>query len=303
MIRIREIDHLVLRVGDLDRMLAFYCGVLGCSIERRRDDLGLVQLRAGRSMIDLVPVGGRLGSAGGAAPGKEGRNLDHFCLRLEPFDQDAIRNVLAAHGIQAGEVAKRIGAEGEGPSIYVTDPEGNVVELKGPPDSATAGDAKATASGNSEAAKVALREITADTVRGVIALSVADNQKGFVAPNAVSLSQALFAPDAWYRAIYSGDELAGFVMLEDQSLRTPPPAEPEIAVWRLMIDARFQGRGIGRAALLQVIEHAKHKGLFKTLQLSFVPGPGCPEPFYLGLGFRHTGRMDGIENVMELPLV
>ncbi|HSH89306.1 MAG TPA: GNAT family N-acetyltransferase [Ramlibacter sp.] len=119
----------------------------------------------------------------------------------------------------------------------------------------------------------------------------------------MSLSQALFAPDAWYRAIYSGDELAGFVMLEDQSLRVPPPVEPEIGVWRLMIDARFQGRGIGRAALLLVIEHARRKGLFKTLQLSYVPGPGCPEPFYLGLGFQHTGRMDGIEKVMELPLV
>ena len=151
-------------------------------------------------------------------------------------------------------------------------------------------------------AHVTLREITADTVIAVVRLSVADDQKGFVATNAVSLAQALFAPEAWYRAIYCGDELAGFVMLEDQSLRSPPPAEPEVGVWRLMIDQKFQRRGVGRAALLQVIEHVRGKGLFGSLTLSYVPGPGCPEPFYLGLGFCHTGRMDGKEVVLELPL-
>jgi glyoxylase I family protein len=133
MIRIRDIDHLVLRVVDVEAMVAFYCDVLGCSIERRRDELGLVQLRAGRSMVDLVPVDGKLGRAGGAAPGPEGRNLDHFCLRVDPFDEPAIRRHLEAAGIAAGEAVPRYGAEGEGPSIYVTDPEGNVVELKGPP--------------------------------------------------------------------------------------------------------------------------------------------------------------------------
>jgi catechol 2,3-dioxygenase-like lactoylglutathione lyase family enzyme len=134
MIHIREIDHLVLRVVDVDAMLQFYCGVLGCTLEQRRDDIGLVQLRAGNSLLDLVPVAGKLGSAGGAAPGKEGRNLDHFCFRVEPFDAAAIARQLAAHGIEAGAPAARNGAEGIGPSIYVTDPEGNVVELKGPPE-------------------------------------------------------------------------------------------------------------------------------------------------------------------------
>lgn len=133
MIHIREIDHLVLRVVDLDRMLRFYCDVLGCTVERRVDAMGLVQLRAGRSLVDLVPVDGKLGRAGGAAPGKEGRNLDHFCFRVEPFDAATIRNQLEAGGFAAGEVQSRYGAEGEGPSMYVTDPEGNVVELKGPP--------------------------------------------------------------------------------------------------------------------------------------------------------------------------
>lgn len=133
MIRIREIDHLVLRVVDLDVMLRFYRDVLGCVVERRRDDIGLVQLRAGRSMLDLVPVDGKLGRAGGAPPAAQGRNVDHFCFRVEPFDEAAIRATLAAHGLQAGPTEPRFGAEGEGPSIYVADPEGNVVELKGPP--------------------------------------------------------------------------------------------------------------------------------------------------------------------------
>jgi len=132
-IRIREIDHIVLRVVDLDRALAFYGDVLGCAVERRQDEIGLVQLRAGRSLIDLVPIDGVLGRAGGAAAGAEGRNVDHFCVRVEPFDEAAIRAHLAAHGIEAGPAASRFGAEGEGPSIYLQDPEGNTIELKGPP--------------------------------------------------------------------------------------------------------------------------------------------------------------------------
>jgi catechol 2,3-dioxygenase-like lactoylglutathione lyase family enzyme len=132
-IPIRELDHLVLRVIDLDRMLRFYCDVLGCTVERRQEAIGLVQLRAGRSLLDLVPVDGELGRAGGAPPGAEGRNLDHFCFRVEPFDEAAIRSHLRAHGVSVGPVESRYGAEGEGPSIYITDPESNVVELKGPP--------------------------------------------------------------------------------------------------------------------------------------------------------------------------
>lgn len=132
MIRVRDIDHVVLRVSDLERMIAFYRDVLGCAVARRRDDLGLVHLRAGRAMIDLVPVDGPLGRPGGAAPGREGRNMDHVCLRVEPFDEAAIVAHLAAHGVRVGEVRARFGAEGEGTSIYLWDPEENVVELKGP---------------------------------------------------------------------------------------------------------------------------------------------------------------------------
>ena len=131
MIKVVAIDHVVLRVRDVAAMVAFYRDVLGCPVERQQDDIGLIQLRAGSSLIDLVPVDGALGRAGGAAPGKEGRNLDHFCLRVEPFDERALRDHLRAHGIDADPVASRYGAEGEGPSLYLDDPEGNVVELKG----------------------------------------------------------------------------------------------------------------------------------------------------------------------------
>jgi catechol 2,3-dioxygenase-like lactoylglutathione lyase family enzyme len=130
---IREIDHVVLRVADLDRSLDFYGRILGCPVERRQEAIGLVQLRAGRSLIDLVPLDGKLGRAGGTGPGSEGRNVDHFCLRVEPFDGEAIAAWLRDNGLAPGEVAARFGADGKGPSIYVIDPDGNTVELKGPP--------------------------------------------------------------------------------------------------------------------------------------------------------------------------
>jgi len=133
MIQVRGIDHVVLRVVDLPAMLRFYCDVLACNVERRQEGIGLIQLRAGRSLIDLVTVDGKLGREGGAAPGSEGRNMDHFCLRVDPFDAAAILAELKRNGLDPGEVASRYGAEGEGPSIYVKDPEGNTVELKGPP--------------------------------------------------------------------------------------------------------------------------------------------------------------------------
>jgi glyoxylase I family protein len=116
MIKIREIGHLVLRVANLERMIDFYCRVFGCAIERRQDELGLVQLRAGRSLIDLVSIAGTLGAA---APGSEGRNLDHFCLRVEAFDLTQIRAFLGENGVRAGDLESRYGAEGEGPSIYL----------------------------------------------------------------------------------------------------------------------------------------------------------------------------------------
>jgi catechol 2,3-dioxygenase-like lactoylglutathione lyase family enzyme len=131
--RILHIDHLVLRVRDVQRMVAFYRDVLGCGLEQVQEKLGLWQLRAGGSLIDLVDLAGPLGRAGGAPPGAEGRNVDHFCLRIEPWDEQALRKHLARHGVAIGEAGSRYGADGAGPSIYVGDPEGNTVELKGPP--------------------------------------------------------------------------------------------------------------------------------------------------------------------------
>jgi catechol 2,3-dioxygenase-like lactoylglutathione lyase family enzyme len=133
MIQILGIDHVVLRVGDLPRMARFYCDVLGCKVERVREELGLTQMRAGQSLIDLVAVDGKLGEKGGAAPGRQGRNMDHLCLRIEPFDQSALISHLVAHGVVPDEARMRYGADGYGPSIYISDPEGNTVELKGPP--------------------------------------------------------------------------------------------------------------------------------------------------------------------------
>ena len=132
MIRLAAIDHVVFRVADLDRSLRFYTEVLGATVEKVQSEIGLWQLRAGTSLIDLVPVEGRLGRMGGAAAGREGRNVDHVCFRVLPWDESAILRHLAGHGIQA-EVAQRYGAEGDGPSIYLTDPDGNGLELKGPP--------------------------------------------------------------------------------------------------------------------------------------------------------------------------
>ena len=130
---LRAIDHVVLRVVDLDRMAGFYRDVLGCTDERTQAEIGLYQLRAGSSLIDLVTVDGKLGAMGGAAPGIEGRNVDHFAITITPFDDAAIRAHLARHDVAVEQAGPRYGAEGEGPSIYISDPEGNIVELKGPP--------------------------------------------------------------------------------------------------------------------------------------------------------------------------
>lgn len=134
MIHIREIDHVVLRTTALDEMLTFYRTVIGCTNERSEPELGLYQLRAGRSLIDIVPVDSQLGQDGGAAPGKDAHNMDHVCLRVEPFNGAAILNFLDEHQVAHSDIERRYGAEGFGPSIYCYDPEGNRVELKGPPE-------------------------------------------------------------------------------------------------------------------------------------------------------------------------
>ena len=129
---LRAIDHVVLRIRDLDASLHFYCDVLGCTLDKRQEAIGLIQVRAGTSLIDLVPLDGMLGKRGGSGPGSEGRNLDHFAIQVAPFDEEKIRAHLGANGIEIVESGQRYGSEGTGPSVYVLDPDGNTVELKGP---------------------------------------------------------------------------------------------------------------------------------------------------------------------------
>ena len=129
-INITRIDHVVLRVADMQPMIAFYCDVLGCRLERGPGDNGLAQLRAGDSLIDLVDIAGPLGGSGKAAE-RTAQNMDHVCLQVRPWDETVVQNHLQAHGVDAGTVASRYGATGQGPSIYIEDPEGNTVELKG----------------------------------------------------------------------------------------------------------------------------------------------------------------------------
>jgi glyoxylase I family protein len=129
--RLVGLDHIVLRCRDSEAMLRFYCDALGCTVEKRVERLGLVHLRAGSALIDLVSVAGPLGEKGGAAPGREGRNLDHFCLRIERFEFETLKSHFARFGIGLEPSGERFGADGTGPSVYVNDPEGNTIELKG----------------------------------------------------------------------------------------------------------------------------------------------------------------------------
>ena len=129
--QISGIDHVVIRCSDLERMLKFYCAIIGCTLDRRRDELGLYHLRAGRSLIDLVSINGKADRHSGGPPQSHAHNMDHLCLRVEAFDESSLRRHFAANGIELGSIHNNYGAEGEGPSFYITDPEGNVIELKG----------------------------------------------------------------------------------------------------------------------------------------------------------------------------
>lgn len=165
-------------------------------------------------------------------------------------------------------------------------------------------------------APVQLREITAANVRHITdVLEVDPAQAGYVASNAVSLAEALFHPEAWFRAIHAGDVPVGFVMVSDETLLTPAqraaahaeageamPAEPRFFLWRFMIDRRCQRRGFGRAALEQVLAHARTRPGIAAVYLSYVPGPHGPQGFYEAQGFRATGEVEDGEVVMRLDL-
>lgn len=148
----------------------------------------------------------------------------------------------------------------------------------------------------SKDAAVTLREITEETVVTICKLKVKPEQEGFVASNALSIAQAHFDPDAWFRAIYAGETPVGFVMVDDDVQKK------EYFLWRFMIDARYQGMGFGRKALLQVIEYVKTRPGAKEFYTSYVPGEGCPRDFYIALGFEETGEEEEGERVMRLTL-
>ena len=145
------------------------------------------------------------------------------------------------------------------------------------------------------AAETTLREITKETVRLVTALDVGPYQHGLVAPNSVSIAEAHFEPKAWFRAIYFGEEPAGFAMVWRD------PAERVFYIWRFMVDARFQGKGVGRRALELLLDEARGDGI-DEVTLSVVPGPHSALAFYERCGFHATGEMHGGEAEMKLEL-
>ncbi|MFC1689826.1 VOC family protein [Pseudomonadota bacterium] len=131
MIRVRMIDHIVLRTSQTEAMVKFYSQVLGCRLERSLPaETGLVQLRAGKSLIDLVAIESDLGRAGGGPPSATENNMDHFCLQIETISERRLRQWLHSHGVDADRFEVRYGAQGFGPSVYIRDPDGNTVELR-----------------------------------------------------------------------------------------------------------------------------------------------------------------------------
>ena len=131
MIKPKAIDHIVLRSDKYRALVDFYCDVLGCVLERETsEEFGLTQLRAGNSLIDIVDVNGELGKMGGPTPKETGNNLDHFCLQIEPFDEQELQIYLHGHGVEVSEFQDRYGAQGMGRSIYLKDIAGNNIELR-----------------------------------------------------------------------------------------------------------------------------------------------------------------------------
>ena len=146
------------------------------------------------------------------------------------------------------------------------------------------------------ASVVSLREISGDTVRMICRLDVSDEQKHFVAPNAVPIAEAYFEPKAWFRAIYADETPVGFVMLYDD------PDEPNYFLWRYMIDARYQKLGFGKRAMDFLIDHVRTRPGARELKLSCHPGEDGPEPFYRKYGFTLTGEWLGNEAVMRIDV-
>lgn len=144
--------------------------------------------------------------------------------------------------------------------------------------------------------EITLRDITAETVREICALTVRDSQVHFVAPNALSIAQAYFSKHAWFRTIYAHDVPVGFAMLHDE------PEKPEYFLWRFMIDHRYQGHGFGGKAIQLIIEHVRTRPRATALVTSVVQAEGGPQGFYERAGFRLTGELEDGEALMRLAL-
>ena len=142
----------------------------------------------------------------------------------------------------------------------------------------------------SSSPEVSLQEITASTVRSILDLRIRPDQESYVASNAVSIAQAHFHPEAWFRAVYAAGVPVGFVMLRDTTLVDPVPAQASLSLWRLMIDRSFQGRGFGRKALELAVAHARTRPGAEAFHTSYVEGELAPRDFYLSFGFEPTGK-------------
>ncbi|MBS3949792.1 MAG: GNAT family N-acetyltransferase [Peptococcaceae bacterium] len=142
--------------------------------------------------------------------------------------------------------------------------------------------------------KLSLREVTASTVRTICRLEVMEHQKGFVAPNSVSIAQAYFCEEAWFRAIYHEDTPVGFLMLHEE------PEKGQYYLWRFMIDKEHQGKGYGKEALQLLVDRIKGMPNATGLTLSCVPSADGPEDFYKKLDFSFTGEIDAGEKVYRL---
>lgn len=155
---------------------------------------------------------------------------------------------------------------------------------------------------DSQNVKVGLREVTRDTVRTICDLKVSKEQEQFVASNSISIAEAHFSNEAWFRAVYADETPVGFVMLA----RVPREERARLGthfLWRFMIDERYQGRGYGGKALESVMQHLKKESNANALHTSCREGKGSPKGFYKKMGFKETGeKLDNGERIMKLKL-
>jgi len=266
--RLRRIDHVVLRVASLPRALRFWTEVLGAREERRLDDLGLVQLRVGESLVDLVDVDSPLGRAGGPAPGAGGRNVDHVAIRVDPFQQDALLAHLDRHGVEHGDVAARYGADGTGLSVYAKDPDGNTIELKGPPT-----EPSRQARPRPDPADPELRIESRPAPGDLEALDdaiYAFNQDATGARDGEALACFLRDPEQGLRAGLAGWTWAGLGVVD-----------------RLFVAAPFRQQGLGTRLLAAAEREARRRGCAAMLVASH--SFQAPE-FYRRQGYRELGR-------------